>query len=532
MRGNLRILQASFVMFLLIPASRAWARPAQEPSPSPAEASAPVQIKIHLRQPDNSPFTGLAETHLTSATGAEFAGKSSASGSEIAYANLSPGTYEFRVVAAGFESPPETIRVKSRTSLAAVYVVLKPDDAAASAELERASAPAETPANAPTNTPAKKLSRAEKKKIAQNFWHPPDIDSEHPALVSAAPCPLDDVLHSVGERTEQFAADLEKFRATERIEHFEVDKKGRRYAPENRTFDYVVAVEHYPNGALHIEEFRNGSQDPHNFPQKIDTLGLPAFALLFQPRLAADFHFSCEGLGEWRGRPAWMVRFEQRPDRPSEMRAYTVNNFTYLIALKGRAWIDAATMQVIHLESDLSKPAFLIELTVEHFSIDYAPVRFRTKDVQLWLPQDAALYVEQRKHRYYREHSFRNFQVFAVDASQVISAPADSYAFTNTSDREVFGVLTVTPVAGAEVSRPISIRFQIRPGARVVKAVGKGKDVDLPAGSVASATFAHDGDAGAVSAEAFFSRETTLELISDATLTAAAPNASATSNAQ
>jgi hypothetical protein len=519
MRRNLRILPGLFVEFLVLVAFCASARPAQGQSQKPADASAPVQIRIWLRQPDNSPFTGLVTVRLTSAGGAEVAGKSSESGSEIAYADLQPGAYRFSAVAPGFESQPETIEVKSRTSLATVYVVMKPGTVVASADLKTVSTDA--------SAPAKKLSRAEKKKIAKNFWHPPDIDSNPPALASAAPCPLGDVLGSVSDRTQQFAADLEKFRATERIQHFEVDKKGTRYAPESRTFDYVVAVGHYPNGALHIEEYRNGSQDPHNFPEKIDTLGLPAFALLFQPRLAADFTFSCEGLGQWRGRPAWLVRFEQRPDRPSEMRAYMVNNFTYPIALKGRAWIDAATMQVIHLESDLSKPAFLIDLTLEHFSIDYAPVRFHTKDVQLWLPQDAALYVEQRKHRYYREHSFRNFQCFAVEASQVIAAPADSYAFTNRSDHDVSGVLTVTPVAGAELSVPISIRFKIAPGARVFKAVGKGKDVDLAAGSVASATFAHDGDAASVSAEAFFSRETTLELISDAPVASATPNASA-----
>jgi hypothetical protein len=517
MRRNLLILRASLVVLVLLLAWRAWARSAQGQYQGHTDAAAPAQIRICLRQPDNSPFTGIAIARLRSATGEEFAGERAKSGSEIDYANLKPGAYEFSAVAPGFESQPETIDVQSGTSFATAYVVMKPETTVRSAELTTASAVA----------PAQKLSRAEKKKIARNFWHPPDIDSEHPALVSAAPCPLDDVLHSVGDRTQQFAADLEKFRATERIQHFEVDKKGTRFAPESRTFDYVVAVQHSPNGGLHIDEYRNGSQDPHNFPQKIDTLGLPAFALLFQPRLAADFNFSCEGLGQWRGRPAWLVRFEQRPDRPSEMRAYTVNNFTYLIALKGRAWIDAATMQVIHLESDLSKPAFLIELTLEHFSIDYAPVRFHTKDVQLWLPQDASLYVEQRKHRYYREHSFRNFQCFAVEASQVISAPADSYAFTNTSSREVSGVLTVTPVSGAEVSSPISIRFKIPAGARVFKAVGRGKDVDLAASAVASATFVHDGDAASVSADAFFSRETTLELISNASVSVATPGASA-----
>jgi len=31
-------------------------------------------------------------------------------------------------------------------------------------------------------------------------------------------------------------------------------------------------------------------------------------ALLFHPALASDFEFRCEGLGQWAGRPAWIVR--------------------------------------------------------------------------------------------------------------------------------------------------------------------------------------------------------------------------------
>ena len=92
-------------------------------------------------------------------------------------------------------------------------------------------------------------------------------------------------------------------------------------------------------------------------------------------------------------------------------------------------------------------------------------------------------------------------------------------------------MLTVTPVSGAEVSSPISIRFKIPAGARVFKAVGRGKDVDLAASAVASATFVHDGDAASVSADAFFSRETTLELISNASVSVATPGASANDTA-
>jgi hypothetical protein len=184
------------------------------------------------------------------------------------------------------------------------------------------------------------------------------------------------------------------------------------------------------------------------------------------------------------------------------------------VPIKGRAYIDAATLEVLRLESELDEPVDKIGLTVERFTINYAPVQFRTGAQELWLPQTAELYVEQKGHRYYREHSFQNFQVFAVNTNQKVQAPRESYSFTNTSDQNIFGVLTVTPAAGTNF-QPVSIKFEIPAGKSVFKVVGNGKDVNLPAESVASATFVHSGHSGSIHAEAFLREESTLDLIGD-----------------
>lgn len=312
----------------------------------------------------------------------------------------------------------------------------------------------------------------------------------------------------------QLVGSLQKFRATEYIEHFKVDGAGKRGSRQTRTFDYVVSVSQAPNGVFELDEFRNGSVDRSQFPAGTSTEGLPAMALLFHPTMVSDFDFKCEGLGFWDRRPAWRVRFEQRTDRPNRMRDYVVKNVHYPVAIEGRAYIDAATLQVVRLETQLAEPVEKIGLTVERFAINYAPVQFHTDAEELWLPQSAELYVEQKGHRYYREHSFKNFQIFAVDTNQEVRAPRESYAFTNTSDQDIFGILTVTPASGTKF-RPVSIKFEIPAGKSVFKIVGSGKDVDLPAESVASATFVHNGRSGSVHADAFLMEESTLDLIGD-----------------
>ena len=466
-------------------------------SPQPGHTS----LKICLRQRDDSPFSGLATIRLNSPAGAEVTGLGTDSDDQTIFSNLASGNYTVEAIAPGFTTVSETIDIKPRRELETIYLVMKPETFG-TVRVDACSA----------------LSIANSDADAFH-WLPPSVDAVA-MNVADTPCALPAVLHGVGQRMKQLVDDLQKFRATEHIEHYKVDADGRRHAAQGRTFDYVVSVSQASTGAFELDEFRNGDVGRDQFPAGIATEGLPALALLFHPTLAADFYFKCEGLGYWEGRPAWRVRFEQRADRPNRIRDYVVKNIHYPIPIKGRAYIDAATLEVLRLESELDEPVDKIGLTVERFTINYAPVQFRTAAQELWLPQTAELYVEQKGHRYYREHSFKNFQIFAVNTNQKVQPPRESYSFTNTSDQDIFGVLTVTPSAGTDF-QPVSIKFEIPAGKSVFKAVGNGKDVNLPAESVASATFVHNGHSGSIHAEAFLREQSTLDLIGDSSLSPA-----------
>jgi hypothetical protein len=246
-------------------------------------------------------------------------------------------------------------------------------------------------------------------------------------------------------------------------------------------------------------------------------MGLPAMALIFHPLFAQDFKFTCEGMGQWEGHPAWQVHFVQREDRPNRMRQYRVGGSVVPVPMKGRAWIDAATYQVVRLEFELVHPVKEIGLTEERLSIEYKPVSFRTHSQKLWLPQIADIYVERAGRRYYRNHTFSDFKIFAVDTDQRIQPPKESYAFTNTTDRDITGSLTVTPLPGKSFHE-VTIRFTIPAGSSIFKIVGPGKDVSMPVDSVGDATFVHNGPAGAVKADAYFVRESTLDVVSDSAL--------------
>ena len=498
----------------------------QEPSGnSPQQETVntqPTSLRVCLRLEDETVFLGRALVRLTPSEGRALQTEVPELFGEARFPDVKPGSYEVVVDAVGYQTAPVSMQVAAGVRQKTLYVVMQPK----ALHLETAnSLPAETKEKVKEEGPAKPSEAAStllpttksNGTVERNYWMAHELEALVPPVESSVACPTDKVLEGVGERMEEFTSNLERFAATELVQHYPVSGEKPKGPPESRKFDYVVTVTQNRLGTFLLEEYRNGQPGPEQFPAKVATLGLPAMALLFHPQLAPDFNFVCEGLGEWEGRPAWQMHFAQRSDRPVRMRAYVVNGRVFDVRIEGRAWIDPGTFQVIRMESELMSPIPQIELTMEHIAIEYEPVQFRTQKTQIWLPRQGELYVERRGRRYYRKHTFSDFQVFNVDTSQNIEAPKESYSFTNTSDRDIAGVLTVTPMTGAN-DKPITLKFTVPARGRVFKIVGPGKDVNLSVTEVGSATFAHNGGDGSIKVDANLARETTLDVIPGAAI--------------
>ena len=96
-------------------------------------------------------------------------------------------------------------------------------------------------------------------------------------------------------------------------------------------------------------------------------------ALVFHPKMRDGFEMTCEGLGEFRGQPTWLVYFKQREDRPAQIHDYRVGGVLYSLKLKGRAWITADKFQIRRIESELVNPIPEIRLAGEHQVVDQCP---------------------------------------------------------------------------------------------------------------------------------------------------------------
>jgi hypothetical protein len=502
---------------------------AQTPAASsPLEFSASNELgslKISLRLEDETPFQGASTVQVMPVDGYELLGMPEQDKGDVLFFAVGAGQYLVQVTAPGFQTVQLKTDLEAGNRERTIFVVMKrrgvPQAVAKSPEAATAEpAPkAELAASTITDLPAPSLtdkppatdSASTAASTLKKRWTPAEwVDTL--SVDHSVACPLDKVLQSAGERVKEFVSSMERFTAEEMVEHYSIDKNGDKRGPETRKFAYVVMVSRDTRGNFSFDEFRNGNTDPAQFPANLATMGLPTIVLVFHPDYSDSYSFSCDGLAHDGAHEYWQVHFKQRNDKPARIETYVVNGQSFPLKLEGRAWIDPGKGEVVHLESQLAEPIPQIELWEQHQNIYYTGVKFTAGDQRIWLPQSAEVYAERHGKRYFRRHTFRDFRLFNVDSAQNVKAPKGSYTFTNLTDSDVRGELTVTPVEGVR-GGPVSLRFFVPPHGTVIKTVGPGKDVGLPPAEIGSAKFVHSGDAGAVKVDVDLVKETTLDVI-------------------
>ena len=250
--------------------------------------------------------------------------------------------------------------------------------------------------------------------VTVNPWRPAGIDEEKPSVADGVSCPLDSVIEMSGERVKQLVDDVSRISAIEHLVHEQVDEMGNSLTKETRSYDYVASISEEKPGYLAVDENRLERMARADFPDRIASGGFATLALVFHPDMRDNFEMTCEGLGKWHGHAAWLVHFKQRVDRPALISEYNIGGETYSLRLKGRAWITADKFEIVRIESELIDPMPQIQLRCEQQVVEYGPVQFK-KNVGLWLPTKAEIYLDYRKHRYYRSHSYDHYMLFSVD---------------------------------------------------------------------------------------------------------------------
>ncbi len=253
-------------------------------------------------------------------------------------------------------------------------------------------------------------------------WDPPDTDAPIPSLSPEPPCSLPEVLAQAAARAQMLIASLQNFNAQEKIEYEELDDFNNPVDSRVARFDYLVDLEERKGGLI-VRETRTSGHGVVSLPDLMQDAGLPALALIFHPIYQGDYEMRCEGADQRDGRAAWVVHFQQRKDKPARTRSFRAPNAHYPAKLKGRAWISAESGDILRIETNLVEPIAMVHLRSNAVSLDYAPVKFSSRNVTLWLPQAAETFSDFGGSRYIVQHTFTDFQLFSVQTNQVIQPP-------------------------------------------------------------------------------------------------------------
>ena len=255
-------------------------------------------------------------------------------------------------------------------------------------------------------------------------WGPADVDNSKPGVANDVSCSPEELVKRTGEASIEQIENFEKFMASEHIEHEEIDRHGSPGHVRSHDFSYLAFINRDKHGHIFLEESRDGGTGVESFPTSLATLGLMGLgSSVFQPGFASALDFTCEGLGQWRGKPAWLMYFRQKPNQQSYLRLWRTPKITLEVPLKGRVWVGATTYEVLHVETDLREPIEQLELTRDHLSIDYGPVTFQNGKTELWLPWYADMYLELHHRRFHHRHSLTNYTLFAVDTHSTTGKP-------------------------------------------------------------------------------------------------------------
>jgi len=273
------------------------------------------------------------------------------------------------------------------------------------------------------------------KKPSSLRWDPPRVDAPIPSLSATPPCSLQEVLKQTGKRAEELIDNLQKFIAHEQIRYQQTNRQGTPEISLTPKFEYLVDFGKTFD-PLTVHETRTPlAGAPDGQLSSILDKGLPVLALIFHPALQGDYEMRCEGAMQWNGQPAWAVHFRQmkgkRPrtltmETPVEVYPRTVSATELRpLSIKGRAWLAADSGQVIHLETNLVGPILSVDLNEIAISVDYAPVKSHSLNVEIWLPQFAVAFTDYAQRRMIIEHTFSDFELFSVQTRETIGKPRE-----------------------------------------------------------------------------------------------------------
>lgn len=235
---------------------------------------------------------------------------------------------------------------------------------------------------------------------------------------------LPKILEPLGKNVQTFVETFQETACLEKVEQRVLRSNGKVRSSRVAVYEYLFAVASTKFGIsvseMRREKKRRGSESGTPFMM---TNGFPAAVLVFHPEYSADFDYELLGREKRDGRDALVVGFRQNSSRQNRLFWFRTKDKSWPIYVRGKAWIDPASFQVLALETEMIEPNPQAGLVADTTQIEYKEVFFARRKQHFWVPTRIQVKLAWRGRLFQNEHTFSDFRSFDVDTRQTFHLP-------------------------------------------------------------------------------------------------------------
>jgi hypothetical protein len=235
---------------------------------------------------------------------------------------------------------------------------------------------------------------------------------EAPRAQAAAPASQVD---QVQRQVVDFVSKLADLHCTEDVLQEKLRPNGGAEVSARSQFDYFL----YIQGNSYDFQLSESRLEIGNPKQKKEPLlltnGFSTLLLVFHPYYRNGFEFTVGPKEALDARPVIPVHFAHIAGTRTPV-AMAMRGREFPLDLKGTAWVDASTGQVIRMEASLAHDLSDVGLRALTVRVDYTP-SLRVSD-KFMLPSRAVVDLETPRQHWRNTHIFHNYKLFSTDATQ------------------------------------------------------------------------------------------------------------------
>ena len=214
-----------------------------------------------------------------------------------------------------------------------------------------------------------------------------------------------------------YLAKLADLHCTETVTQEKLTGNGHVEASEHAKYDYLIMIDGNGDG-LQLNESRIEASASHRkqLPMLV-TNGFSTVLLVFHPYYRDSFTFDTGTDETIDGREVVPIHFTHIPGRRSPA-ALALRGREYPLDLKGTAWLDKQSGDVVRMEAGLLNDMSDIGLQSLAIHVDYKKSTLGGTTPNLALPSVAVVEVSTPRQHWRNTHVFDAYKTFSTDAEQ------------------------------------------------------------------------------------------------------------------